>query len=97
MTKKTISDEARELCDIATLLAVDLGAQLVVNGLGGMDLLTHAMGVREMAKQLASMVDGANVGRIEIPARSVSPSGCSEVLDSVMSSWTKRKGAPHRA
>lgn len=97
MTKKTIADEARELCDIATLLAVDLGAQLVTNGLGDMDLLTRAMGVREMAKQLASMVDGASVGRIEVPARNVSTSGCSEALDVVMSGWAKRKGAPHRA
>lgn len=93
MSVRTISDEACELCDIATLLAVDLGAQLVTNGLGDMDLLTRAVGVREMAKQLASMIDGTNVGRIEIPARSISASGCSEALDDVMSGWAKRKGA----
>ena len=97
MSVRTIADETRELYDLATLIAVDLGAQLVVNGLGDMDLLTHAMGVREMAKQLASMVDGANVGRIEVPTRNVSTIGCSEALDVVISDWAKRKRAPHRA
>ena len=84
MTKRTIADEARELYDLATLLALDVAAQLVVSGRGGTPIVSKAMGIATRAKELLGDLDGSDVGGAEIPDRLIDAAGCGAVIDAML-------------
>ena len=71
MPKRTIADEARELYDLATLLALDVAAQLVVNGRGDASAVSYAVNARGASKRIADVLLGSEVGGIELPERQV--------------------------
>lgn len=84
MTKRTISDEARELYDLATLLAVDVVSQFVVNGHGDMKLVMRAACLRESVRKICEDISSSELGAIELPDRSSMTSGCGKVLESMI-------------
>ena len=84
MTKQTIADEARELYDLATLLAVDVVSQFVVNGRGDAMTVSRAVNSRNVAKRLLEDISGSRIGAIELPERQIDVSGCGAVIDAMM-------------
>lgn len=90
MTKRTIADEARELYDLATLLAVNVVSQFVVNGSG--DALTVSMAVnqRDAAKSLLDRVYASGIGGVELPERQIDTAGCGAVIDAMLADESSR-------
>lgn len=84
MTKQTISDEARDLYDLATLLAIDVVSQFVVNGRGDAMTVSRAVNSRSVAKKLLEDISGSRIGGIELPERQIDVSGCGVVIDAML-------------
>ena len=90
MPNRTIADEARELYDLSTLLAVDIVSQLVVNGRG--DALTVSMAVngRDAAKSFLDRISASGIGAIELPERQIDVTGCGSVIDAMLDDESSR-------
>ncbi len=84
MTKLTIADEARDLYDLATLLALDVAAQLVVNGRGDALTVSRAVTQRDAAKNLLDALSASDLGSIELPERQIDAAGCGAVIDAML-------------
>lgn len=84
MTKQTIADEARELYDLATLLAVDVVSQFVVNGRGDALTVSRAVTQRDAAKNLLDALSASDLGSVELPERQIDVSGCGAVIDAML-------------
>lgn len=84
MTKRTIADEAHELYDLATLLAMDVAYQFVVKGRG--DALTVSMAVNQMeaARNLLDAISASDLGCIELPDRRNDVAGCGAAIDAML-------------
>ncbi len=84
MNARTIYDEARDLYDLAAVLALDVTAQLVVNGRG--DALTVSRAVEQMksAKNLLDTISASEIGGIELPERQADAAGCGEAVESML-------------
>lgn len=90
MTKRTIADEARELYDLATLLAVDVVSQLVVNGCGDELTVSMAVNQREAAKNLLERISTSGIGGVELPDRQIGAEGCGAVIDAMLADESSR-------
>ena len=84
MTKRTIADEASEIYDLATLLAIDVVSQFVVNGRGDAMTVSRAVNSRNVAKRLLEDISGSRIGAIELPERQIDVSGCGAVIDAML-------------
>lgn len=84
MTKQTIADEARELYDLATLLAVDVVSQHVVNGSGDALTVSRVVTQRTAAKNLLDALSASDLGSIELPERRIDAAGCGAVIDAIL-------------
>lgn len=84
MTKRTIADEARELYDLATLLALDVVAQLVVNGRGDALTVSIAVNERSAAKNLLDRISASGIGGVELPERRIDVEGCAPLVDAML-------------
>lgn len=84
MTRRTIADEARELYDISTILALDVASQLVVNGRGDRKLVMRAACLRESVRKICEDISSSELGAIELPDRSSMTSGCGKVLEAMI-------------
>lgn len=84
MPNRTIADEARELYDLSTLLAVDVVSQLVVNGRGDALTVSKAVNERDAAKNLLDRISASGIGDIELPNRQIDVSGCGAVIDAML-------------
>lgn len=84
MTKRTIADEASDLYDLATLLAIDVVSQFVVNGRGDAMTVSRAVNIRDVAKRLLEDISGSCIGGIELPELQIDVSGCGAVIDAML-------------
>lgn len=84
MNARTIADEARDLYDLATLLALDVASQRVANGRGDASTVSCAVSARGAAKRLVDALSGSEVAGIELPERRVDASGCGEIVDAML-------------
>lgn len=85
MTKKTIADEAREVCDLVTLLALDVASHHVINGIGERKLVMRVATLRESARKVCEDVSASKFGAIELPDRSLLVSGCGKAVEAMIS------------
>ena len=84
MSNRTISDEARELYDLATLLAMDVVSQFVVNGRGDALTVSIAVNQRDAAKNLIDRISASGIGDIELPERQIDVAGCGAVIGAML-------------
>lgn len=84
MTKRTIADEVRDLYDLATLLAVDVVAQFVVNGRGDALTVSEVVNQRRAAKNLLDSISASSIGDVELPERQIDAAGCGAVIDAIL-------------
>lgn len=84
MAKPTIADEARDLYDLATLLALDVAAQYVVNARGDEMTVAMAMMQTNTAKRLLADISASDIGSIELPERQVDAAGCGAAIDALL-------------
>lgn len=90
MSKQTIADEARDLYDLATLFAMDVVAQFVVNGRGDAMTVSRAVNTRDGAKKLLEDISGSRIGAIELPERQIDVTGCGSVIDAMLDDESSR-------
>lgn len=90
MSTRTIADEARELYDLATLLAMDVAAQHVVNGRGDALTVSRAVTQRDAAKNLLDALSASDLGSIELPERQIDAAGCGAVVDAMLADESSR-------
>ena len=90
MPIQTIADEARELYDLATLLAMDVVSQFVVNGRGDAITVSRAVNSRGVAKKLLEDISSSRIGAIELPERQIDVSGCGAVIDAMLDGESSR-------
>ena len=90
MSKQTIADEARDLYDLATLLAMDVVSQFVVNGRGDALTVSIAVNQRDAAKNLIDRISASGIGDIELPERQIDVTGCGSVIDAMLDDKSSR-------
>lgn len=84
MTKRTIADEAQELYDLATLLAIDAASRHVVNEVGERGLVMRVATIRETVRRLCEDISASELGALELPDRACVTSGCGKAVEAMI-------------
>ena len=84
MNARTIADEARDLYDLATLLALDVASQYVVSRSGDATVVSCTANARGAAKRLVDVLSSSEIAGIELPERQKDASGCGELVDAML-------------